>query len=289
MSGSDTPLGHAGEISPSPRYSGERDGVRGGNPPAEAVPRPCLGPNPYVGPRPFQTGETIYGRDAEIRDLFYLLNAERIVVLYSPSGAGKTSLVQAGLIPLLKREAFDVWPVIRVSTPVGPGRRTGPGATDSVVRGSPDPAPVTTVRSPESGRPAVGGCGEVGRPAPSACHPKRQRAGAAFLSRALRVTIAGRSPCTAAGIRAAGPRRVPLAGAAASAKASPAQGSGPRVGRFGRADYSWLCPGPAGVVGGPLHPPIPETPVAGKRASRSRPCLGIRLGQPTDVPASGQR
>ena len=37
-----------------------------------------------------------------------------------------------------------------------------------VERGSPDPAPGTTARSPDSGRPAVGGFGEVGRPAPSA-------------------------------------------------------------------------------------------------------------------------
>ena len=37
-----------------------------------------------------------------------------------------------------------------------------------VVRGSPDPARKTTDRSPESGRPAVGGFGEVGRPAPNA-------------------------------------------------------------------------------------------------------------------------
>jgi hypothetical protein len=37
-----------------------------------------------------------------------------------------------------------------------------------VVRGFPDPAPGATVRSQESRRPAVGGFGEVGRPAPSA-------------------------------------------------------------------------------------------------------------------------
>ena len=41
-------------------------------------------------------------------------------------------------------------------------------AAGVVVRGSPDPAPSPTARSPEPGRPAVGGFGEVGRPAPSA-------------------------------------------------------------------------------------------------------------------------
>ena len=43
-----------------------------------------------------------------------LLIAERIVLLYSPSGAGKTSLIQAALIPELEEEEFHVLPVIRV-------------------------------------------------------------------------------------------------------------------------------------------------------------------------------
>ena len=73
------------------------------------------GPNPYVGPRPLKLGEPLFGRDAEVRSLFHLLNAERIVLLYSPSGGGKSSLVEAGLRPILKREGFDVWPTIRVN------------------------------------------------------------------------------------------------------------------------------------------------------------------------------
>ncbi len=72
--------------------------------------------NPYIGPRPFRTGETLHGRNREILELLDLLIAERIVLLYSPSGAGKTSLIQAGLIPELEREAFRVLPVIRVSS-----------------------------------------------------------------------------------------------------------------------------------------------------------------------------
>ncbi len=71
--------------------------------------------NPYVGPRPFQPGERIYGRDQEIFDLLDLLIAERIVLLYSPSGAGKTSLIQAGLLPELEEEGFRALPVMRVS------------------------------------------------------------------------------------------------------------------------------------------------------------------------------
>lgn len=70
--------------------------------------------NPFVGPHPIETGRNIFGRNREIDDLYYLLSAERIVMLHSPSGAGKTSLIQAGLIPRLK-ERFDVWGPTRVS------------------------------------------------------------------------------------------------------------------------------------------------------------------------------
>ena len=72
-------------------------------------------PNPYVGPRAFRTGEKLYGRDREVRELLDLLIAERIVLLHSPSGAGKSSLVQAGLFPRLKEEGFFLLPVVRVN------------------------------------------------------------------------------------------------------------------------------------------------------------------------------
>ena len=61
----------------------------------------------------------LHGRDAELRDLLDLLIAERIVLLHSPSGAGKSSLVQAGLIPLLAEEGFAVLPLIRPTEPPG--------------------------------------------------------------------------------------------------------------------------------------------------------------------------
>jgi hypothetical protein len=72
--------------------------------------------NPYVGPRSFQQGERLYGRDREVHDLAGLLVAERIVLLYSPSGAGKTSLIQAALIPRLTQRGFAVLPIIRINT-----------------------------------------------------------------------------------------------------------------------------------------------------------------------------
>lgn len=78
-----------------------------------AAPAPV---NPYVGPRPFETGERLYGRDREVLDLSELLLYKRFVLLHSPSGAGKSSLIQAGLIPLLKRKRLRVTqPPIRVN------------------------------------------------------------------------------------------------------------------------------------------------------------------------------
>lgn len=69
--------------------------------------------NPYVGVRPFERGDVLYGREQETDEIINLLLAERIVLLYSPSGAGKTSLIQAKLIPQLENEFF-VFPVISV-------------------------------------------------------------------------------------------------------------------------------------------------------------------------------
>ncbi len=71
--------------------------------------------NPFVGPRPIQQGEALYGRTTEVEDLYDRLQARRIVVLHSPSGAGKSSLVQAGLVPKLKGGRYDVWKPIRVN------------------------------------------------------------------------------------------------------------------------------------------------------------------------------
>jgi|GEM_PF-1377436 len=69
--------------------------------------------NPYPGPRSFQPGEKLYGRQRETWELLDLLIAKRIVLLYSPSGAGKTSLIQAALIPELKKEGYRVLPIMR--------------------------------------------------------------------------------------------------------------------------------------------------------------------------------
>ena len=72
--------------------------------------------NPYPGPRPFEREEQrlFFGREREVRELRSLITAHRAVLLYAQSGAGKTSLLNAGLIPLLTKQSFEVLPVARV-------------------------------------------------------------------------------------------------------------------------------------------------------------------------------
>jgi WD40 repeat protein len=74
---------------------------------------------PYVGPRPIPANHALYGRDHELRRLLDILIPERIVLLYSPSGAGKTSLIQAALIPALEEKELDVRRPIRVNLDPG--------------------------------------------------------------------------------------------------------------------------------------------------------------------------
>lgn len=72
--------------------------------------------NPYIGPRPFERGDRMFfGRDREVLELVSLIVAHRVVVLYAASGAGKTSLINAGLVPALEEEeSFEVLPVARL-------------------------------------------------------------------------------------------------------------------------------------------------------------------------------
>ncbi|MBL8230211.1 MAG: hypothetical protein JNL98_17105 [Bryobacterales bacterium] len=72
--------------------------------------------NPFVGPNPLTSKQPLFGRDREVRELSYLLTSDRIVLLHSPSGAGKSSLLSAkgGLISRMQR-SFDVCGPLRVN------------------------------------------------------------------------------------------------------------------------------------------------------------------------------
>ncbi|MEZ4835212.1 MAG: hypothetical protein R2873_25030 [Caldilineaceae bacterium] len=74
------------------------------------------GENPYVGPRTFMRKEAtrFFGREREARDLLSLVIAERMVLFYAQSGAGKSSLLNTRLIPQLRQSGYLVLPTGRV-------------------------------------------------------------------------------------------------------------------------------------------------------------------------------
>ncbi|MDM8529259.1 hypothetical protein QUF58_13775 [Anaerolineales bacterium HSG24] len=63
-----------------------------------------------------RTATIFFGRTSETRQLASLVIAQRAVLFHAQSGAGKTSLLQAGLIPRLKgRKKIISLPITRVS------------------------------------------------------------------------------------------------------------------------------------------------------------------------------
>ena len=78
---------------------------------------------PFPGPRPFSRAESgiFKGRERESRDLRDLVLSYQVVVFHSHSGSGKTSLVNAGLLPLLAVEGIEAYPTARVGGQVPPG------------------------------------------------------------------------------------------------------------------------------------------------------------------------
>ena len=72
--------------------------------------------SPFVGPRPFETEDRdrFFGRTRELEELLSLIIAHRAVLVYAQSGAGKTSLLKAGVIPRLVERGCKVLPPARV-------------------------------------------------------------------------------------------------------------------------------------------------------------------------------
>src|SRR6478609_3090238 len=92
-----------------PTTSGSRAGSRAATP-------------PYVGPRPFEQTEAhlFFGREREARDLLSFVIANQVFVLYSQSGAGKTSLLNTKVVPDLNLQNALVLPVVRVQGKIPP-------------------------------------------------------------------------------------------------------------------------------------------------------------------------
>ncbi|MGC1927950.1 MAG: hypothetical protein WA667_03175, partial [Candidatus Nitrosopolaris sp.] len=76
------------------------------------------GEEPYIGPRSFRrtAEDTIrfFGRDEETDEIVSLISAHKLVLVYAQSGAGKTSIFNAQVIPTLESHGFEVLPVARV-------------------------------------------------------------------------------------------------------------------------------------------------------------------------------
>lgn len=73
---------------------------------------------PYVGPRPYQPDQSklFFGRVYEVREITSLVVAQQTLLVFAPSGAGKTSIINAGLIPVL-HSRFDILPPASLRAP----------------------------------------------------------------------------------------------------------------------------------------------------------------------------
>ncbi len=64
----------------------------------------------YPGIRPFETEEEniFFGRDEDIQQLLRLIKLEKLVVLSGKSGLGKSSLLNAGVVPQLETDGYKI-------------------------------------------------------------------------------------------------------------------------------------------------------------------------------------
>ena len=78
---------------------------------------------PYPGIESYSKNRSadFFGRESEILDLTKLIteSSSQVVFLFSQSGAGKTSIINAGLHPVLSELGYNVLPTARVNTPTG--------------------------------------------------------------------------------------------------------------------------------------------------------------------------
>jgi hypothetical protein len=70
---------------------------------------------PYVGPRPFerQDAHLFFGRTREANELVSLVTAHPVTLVFGKPGSGKTSLLDAQVLPQLEEEEFKVLPKVR--------------------------------------------------------------------------------------------------------------------------------------------------------------------------------
>lgn len=66
--------------------------------------------NPWLGLESYKEGEVLYGRDEDIRDLSQSVLNDTNTLLYGKSGIGKSSILNAGILPAARRRGYQ--PVI---------------------------------------------------------------------------------------------------------------------------------------------------------------------------------
>lgn len=75
--------------------------------------------NPFIGPRPFgrnyEDQLLFFGRNYETEEIVTLILSHQLVLIYAQSGTGKTSILNANVIPELEeKEGFEILPTARV-------------------------------------------------------------------------------------------------------------------------------------------------------------------------------
>jgi DNA-binding SARP family transcriptional activator/WD40 repeat protein len=94
---------------------------------AVAVRRTVSADCPYKGLAPLESGDPLFGRDAEVGVCVDRLRTARLLVVAGPSGSGKSSLVRAGVVPELERRGRHCTVVV----PAWPGGIQEPDAAES--------------------------------------------------------------------------------------------------------------------------------------------------------------
>ena len=108
---------------------------------APAVPG-AIARNPYKGLRAFEEGDApdFFGREELVGELVKRVKQSRFLAVVGPSGSGKSSVVRAGLIPLLRRGAIagsEGWHIADMF----PGAHPLDGLEAALLRVAPDPPP----------------------------------------------------------------------------------------------------------------------------------------------------
>ena len=71
-------------------------------------------PYKFLYPYEYRDEKLFFGRDEEIKLLVADIVVSRLVVLFAPTGTGKTSLINAGVRPVLERRGYATF-YVRVS------------------------------------------------------------------------------------------------------------------------------------------------------------------------------